>query len=101
MITNGKAGLTPSKSGSIIVMVSAVSPQRSMINWQAVVITQTQAEFINVTGNAATGAFAGDLSISWSEVADYQFYNVFIATEPGVNSDNFTELADVDKHGYR
>ncbi|MBA6391508.1 tandem-95 repeat protein [Colwellia sp. BRX10-3] len=64
------------------------------LNWQAVVIAQTQAEFTNVTGNDTTGVFVGDLSISWSEVADYQFYNVFIATESGVNSDNVTELTD-------
>ncbi|AOW78266.1 hypothetical protein A3Q34_16300 [Colwellia sp. PAMC 20917] len=79
----------------INVWVDNVDGDRSIaatlsINWQAVVIESTQAEFINVIHDDSTGANTGDLSINWSVLPDYLFYNVFIATEPGISSDNVT-----------
>lgn len=79
----------------INVWVDNIAGERSIavtlsINWQAVVIESTQAEFINLIHDDSTGANTGDLSISWSTLPDYSFYNVFIATEPGVNSDSVT-----------
>jgi uncharacterized delta-60 repeat protein len=83
----------------INVWVDNSQGQRSIattfnLNWQAVVIAQTQAEFTGVVANESTGDKTGNLAISWSEVPGYLFYNVFIATESGINSDTFTTLAD-------
>ncbi len=81
----------------IKVWVDNLQGERSIaatftINWQAVVIAQTTAEFVNVVINQSTGEGTADLEISWTKLPGYLFYNAFISTEPGINSDNFSSL---------
>ncbi|MGJ8693605.1 MAG: Ig-like domain-containing protein, partial [Thalassotalea sp.] len=64
------------------------------INWQAVTVNNSQASFVNVVTDPTTNVSTGDLVLTWSPVADYQFYNVFIASQPNVSSNTFTYLAD-------
>gem|GEM_PF-3689891 len=57
-----------------------------VFNWQPITVENTSAVFTNES--------TGELTISWSLIDGYSFYNVYYATEVNVNSDNFSTLAD-------
>ncbi|WP_170252791.1 Ig-like domain-containing protein [Colwellia echini] len=64
------------------------------LNWQPIALSQINAQFSNIVVNQVTGKATGDLEITWDRLASHLFYNVFIASENGVNSQNFSTLAD-------